>query len=109
MIRAVRALIRFGRYPETRPHRWRAFRAQALKSTVEAVNLVLLSPVFVVMLITWPFAWLHESLRERRFWFPTDPLVRAVAAFYRREHKALNPIFLEARKARGEDITPRYR
>lgn len=99
MYKAVRAFIRYGRYPESRPHRWRALGVQSAYTVASVFAFILLTPIFLLMVLTWPFAWLHEVLRERRFWLPTDP----VAAWHSRELRRLNPIFLNACEAAGHE------
>lgn len=106
MFRAIRAFVRYNRYPETRPYRWRVFWVSLAYSLTLALQIIALSPLIVVGLIALPFHLAYEWVERRKFWWPTDLLMDRVERMYRAECKRLNPIYFKAKAVSvttGED------
>lgn len=71
--RAARIFIRFSRHETLRPHRTNAFRLQ-LGRDLAVIGLRVASspiwlPAFIVLLISFPFWWVHENLVVSRLPF----------------------------------------
>lgn len=97
MYRAAVTFHNFSRYPETRPHRWRAFWVQLGYDVFSVVLVLVYLPQLALTVVLYPFAWLHEKLSDE--WRPFGAVSSRVENWWKRHVEDLNPIYLAAKRA----------